>query len=500
MKVFTGKLIIAALLSGTLMFGACNETDETTESREITVKTLSVTPENIILAAGEIRAAKATVTPDGANQEIYWKSADPNIATVANGIITGIAEGETTVSATSVVDATKSDELRIRVVKAAVPVESIVFDTAGKIEIYIGDEFPLQVIFTPENATNKEIIWRNSNPEAATLENGVIKGLARGTTVITAIAGADVNRKVSLEALVTDRDVPVQNISVSPEKIALVAGKSRAVSIVVAPDDAADKTLIWESSNNSVATVIDGTITAKSIGVAVITAKSVTNPDVSATVSVTVPDMSTFPAVFAEAAGLWLFGTPSDIANATIGSPLAIKGSGNPVSPVTGSNAVTVPKGRYFEANHGIVANGGGNNVNEYTMVIDFRIPATGQWYSFFQTNINNNDDAECFINTGGSIGVGATGYSGATVSANVWHRLIVTKLGTSYNIYLDGNNIVNASLSIDDRFSLSPNGVILLGDNDGDDADIDASGIAIWNRQLSAEEIYALGGASFVN
>lgn len=500
MKNFADKLIIAALLSGALMFGSCSETDETTGSSEITIKTISITPENIILAVGEIRAAKATITPDGANQEIYWRSVDPSIATVANGIITGIAKGETRVLASSVADATKSAELRIQVVEAAIPVESIAFETTEKIEIYIGDELPLQVIVMPENATNKEIIWQNSNLDAASLENGVIKGLARGTTIITAMAGADVNKTASLEVLVTDRNVPVQSISVSPDKIALVAGKSRAVSYVVAPDDALDKTLLWESSDNSVATVANGIITAKSVGVAVITATSVTNPEVSATVSVNVPNVSALPAMFAEAVGLWLFDTPSDIANATIGCPLAIREGGNPISPIAGSKAVTIPKRSHFEANHGIAANGGGNTVNEYTIMIDFRIPALGQWYTFFQTNLNNSDDGECFVGTGNNIGVGTTGYSSVTISADVWYRVIITKFGTSYSIYLDGDNVLNTTLSIDDRFSLSPNGVILLGDNDGDDADIDVSGIAIWNRPLSAGEISSLGGVSFVN
>jgi uncharacterized protein YjdB len=508
MKVFTGKsLTVAVLLSGALIFGACSENDKVTEGNAIAIKALSVTPENIVLAVGEIRAAKATVTPDGANQEIYWKSADPNIATVANGIITGIAEGETTVSVTSITDVSKRYELRIQVVKAAVPVESIAFNTPGQITIYIGDEFPLQVIFTPENVSNNEILWKNSNPAIATFENGIIKGLDRGATVITAMAGADVNKKVSLEVLVTNPGVPVESISVSPEKITLVAGNSKTLTFTVNPIDASNRTLAWESSDNTVATVSEGTVTAHAPGIAYITARSAAYPDISATVTVLVPDLSVFPAVFAEAAGLWTFNNSSDITKAIIGADLVTKGSGNAIVPITGLNAVTIPSRSYFEASHGIAANGGGNSVNEYTLMIDFRIPVASKWYAFFQTNLNNSDDAECFVRNNNTIGVGNPGYSSATIAANTWYRLIITaKLGTSYDIYLDGISIFTtpadrlSSIAIDSHFALSPNGIALLCDNDGEDSDINVSSIAIWGRQFSASEINALGGASSLN
>jgi hypothetical protein len=79
----------------------------------------------------------------------------------------------------------------------------------------------------------------------------------------------------------------------------------------------------------------------------------------------------------------------------------------------------------------------------------------------------------------------------------------VAFKGGVSYDIYLDGVNILTTaadklgSISVDSRFSLSPDGVILIGDNDGDDADIEISGIAIWDKTLTASEISSLGVAT---
>jgi uncharacterized protein YjdB len=506
MNTLSKKMIVTGILFGILSVYACNETKDETEDIEIVVATVSATPENITLAVGEIRAVKAVVTPDGANQAIYWKSADHNIATVTNGIVTGIAEGETVVTVNSIADASKKDEVTVRVVAASVPVESISLEVESR-EIYIGDEIPIRAIIEPDNATNREILWQNSNPEVADIieveGNRMVRGLARGKARFTVLAGMNTNLTSSVEITVTDRSVPVESISISHTDVAMAAGTTKTITSTVAPDDATIKTLLWESSNSAVATVSDGVITAHSSGTAVVTVKSESNPEITATVTVDVPDLSALSPLFVEVAGLWLFDDSQNITKATIGNRLGMKG-GNPIVPINGIAAVTVPKGSYFEAYHDIAPNGGGNSVNEYTLMADFRIPATGAWYTFFQTNLANSEDGECFIKTNNTIGIAAPGYSTATVEASKWYRLVVAfKGGILYDIYLDGVNIFTTagdnlgSVGIDSKFSLSPEGIILFGDNDGDDSNIDVSGIAIWGRTLNASEINSLGTAT---
>jgi uncharacterized protein YjdB len=209
-KVISTRLILIIVLYGALFFGACSEQEETAERRETAIRTISVTPANVILAVGEIRAAKAVVTPDGANQEIYWRSDDIGIATVANGIISGIAEGKTVITVTSVANAEKHDQITVHVVKAMTAVESISFDTTETVEMYIGDKMPLKVTFTPPDVANKEILWQNTNPSAAIIKNDTVQALEIGQTVITALAGANVNKTVSVEISVTDRSEPVE--------------------------------------------------------------------------------------------------------------------------------------------------------------------------------------------------------------------------------------------------------------------------------------------------
>ena len=171
---------------------------------------------------------------------------------------------------------------------------------------------------------------------------------------------------------------------------------------------------------------------------------------------------------------------------------------------------MTVDVGSYYSMSHGIAPNGGGTKVNQWTLLIDFRIPALGVWHAFFQTDAAPGDsDAEYFINTSGAIGVGDLDYSdeagnsGFLTETDTWYRLVfVLDVGASlayYYGYIDGVQIATKAapslLIIDERFSPDPV-LLLFSDNNAEDGIIDVSTVAIWDQALDAETIASLGGA----
>lgn len=205
--------------------------------------------------------------------------------------------------------------------------------------------------------------------------------------------------------------------------------------------------------------------------------------------------------------GWWEFTNPSDLGSATIGEDLVASGGGFTAieGVASGDGAVTVGVGSYYVMTHGIAANGGGIRVNNWSLLIDFRVPSVGQWYCFFQTNPANSDDGEYFISdSDDDIGVGALGYSadgdqsGFTVEPGVWYRMVVSIEGEGnvYHTYINGAQIATRTVGeLDSRFSLDTT-LLMFADENSEDNPIDVSNVAIWDEPLSAWDAGALASA----
>lgn len=63
---------------------------------------ITLSSDNLTLNAGESTSLTATVTPDNAgNKNVSWSSSAPSVATVANGLVSAIAEGKAVITATA---------------------------------------------------------------------------------------------------------------------------------------------------------------------------------------------------------------------------------------------------------------------------------------------------------------------------------------------------------------------------------------------------------------
>lgn len=84
-------------------------------------------------------------------------------------------------------------------------------------------------------------------------------------------------------------EVNITSISLSKKNIELEPGEQFALNANVLPENATDKTVVWESSSTSVASVENGIVTAKSPGTTTITASSA-DGEITASCLVTVID------------------------------------------------------------------------------------------------------------------------------------------------------------------------------------------------------------------
>ena len=129
-----------------------------------------------------------------------------------------------------------------------------------------GSSYRLSLTITPDNFTDA-ITWKSSDTSIATVsDTGVVKGIKGGTATIKVTVG-----NVSTSCKVTVLQ-PVTSISIN-SNMTLEAMDTYQLSAYIYPSDANNKSIIWTSSDNSVATVsATGLVTALKKGSTTITA------------------------------------------------------------------------------------------------------------------------------------------------------------------------------------------------------------------------------------
>ncbi len=88
-------------------------------------ESVSVDPNNVTIEVGQTETVEVAIDPEDAIQDVEWASADEDIATVDDGTITGIAKGETTITATSTEDEELSATVQVEVLTAAQSVQEV---------------------------------------------------------------------------------------------------------------------------------------------------------------------------------------------------------------------------------------------------------------------------------------------------------------------------------------------------------------------------------------
>ncbi|MDR1864553.1 MAG: Ig-like domain-containing protein [Bacteroidales bacterium] len=499
------KKVVSACVA-VCMFGLFSCDKE--ENNTIAVESVEVTPTTIPpLEIGGTQAITVKVKPDGAGQGFEWQSSNNLIATYLTGtgeIKAGNTAGTATITFTSTADKTKSATVAVTVNAAVIEVTSVTVDQV-EVSVVVGETQTVVATALPQGSS-QVFSWVSSNSEVATVDDdGVISGVSPGTATITVSSAAFPSKTATVAVTVTPEGVAVEEIQ-TLEAIALFAGSSQTLTPTVLPAGATDKTITVESSASATVSVAqnDGviTLTANATGTATITVTSAANNNVTATIAVTVVNTLSDWATATGAAGLWEFDDPNDLTKATIGGDLTPHSSG--YTAVTGG-VVRVSSGTWFSAPHSIPTDKINDNdpsvVNNYTFMFDFRIPAlNGDWYAFYNTDLNNSGGnwAECYldgsINEGQGGKVGKGDYSAPFAQVDTWYRLVVVATAGNVKHYINGNKVLDTSNEHLSQLALQLNAVLLFADGDSYDAEFDIAATALWGRAFTDEEVAALG------
>ncbi len=349
-KVSTDKTPFAFLYTGsgedtlTVAFTGSTSYINTINVKELTtevagVESVTINGADTVSTAAPVKFTATVVTTYMASGDVTWTSSDDTIATVAaDGTVTGLKAGTVTITATSVIDSTKSDSVEVEITEEEInPEVGVTYvwwfgknktDGATECTLVGGSEGSSPDTFLSWNANWKSHSYGLATNNGAELYIKVAGDVLVGWTGYTGNGTIDVTYGDDSEnqtALLTN--VSAANVSDSTYKWFIYKGEATtltlkknsgtsyfseftvkpwtdevpavtAVSVSGAGSVAvgqtvtlkadvtasyfADESVTWSSGDNSIATVDEnGVVTGVAAGSVTITATSVNNPAIS---------------------------------------------------------------------------------------------------------------------------------------------------------------------------------------------------------------------------
>ena len=216
------------------------------------------------------RSSITGITVDGATVAPAHYVISAGVITFDNTVFTTEASHEIVVIADGYINTKVTQAIQAA---AAIAVTGVTLNKTSD-TIVVGSTDQLEAIVSPDNATNKDVVWSSNNEGVATISDGLVTAVGAGTATITATT-VDGGKKATCVVTVTTQSIAVTGVTLDKTTDTITVGSTDQLEATVSPSNATNKNVVWSSSNEGVAMVEDGLITAIGVGTATITAKTV---------------------------------------------------------------------------------------------------------------------------------------------------------------------------------------------------------------------------------
>jgi uncharacterized protein YjdB len=267
------------------------------------VTTVTVSPASASIAVGGTSALQATVKDQNGNamtgQTVTWSTSNAAAAAVSStGIVTGVAAGSTTITATSS-GVSGTSAITVTVGPPPPPVVTTVTVAPTAATVVAGATTTLQATVKDQNGsvmTGQAVTWSTNNAAAATVNSsGVVTGVAAGSATITATSSG----KTGTSSITVTAVAPVvTTVTVAPASASVALGATTSLQATVKDQNGnvmTGQTVTWSTNNAAAATVSStGVVTGIAAGSATITATSSGKTGTSSiTVTAVIPVVTT---------------------------------------------------------------------------------------------------------------------------------------------------------------------------------------------------------------
>lgn len=268
-----GKVTAVGSGKATIFAKTGDLTASCTVSCMVPVESITV-PETLELEIGDEAQLEAVVNPaEATNKTLYFASSRPKVLTIdENGMMFAVSEGSADITVTSEYDGNIIAVCKVTVV----PVALADIEITEALSVYETMDAAIEIKFTPENTTNKKVIYTSGNTSVATVdENGIVTGVSEGETdIIVTTDDGGVAKTCHVTVMAATH---VESIDFAAKQAEMMIAQTLSFDVNIFPAEADNHKLIYTSSNEAVAVVdpVTGAVKAVGEGSATITATSV---------------------------------------------------------------------------------------------------------------------------------------------------------------------------------------------------------------------------------
>ena len=167
----------------------------------VKVQSISLKSTTEILTKGSTKTIYAVYNPSNVTDKVLtWSSSNTGVATVSEGVVKAVGTGVATITAKSR-DGGKTASCTVVVTDKNSQMKEITLKTTEE-TMKKGANTTIYAVYNPSNVNDKVLYWITSNPKVATVSEGVVKAVGKGTATITAISkdgGKTATCKITVE-------------------------------------------------------------------------------------------------------------------------------------------------------------------------------------------------------------------------------------------------------------------------------------------------------------
>ncbi len=187
------RALLAVLLAGCSTSGGDATTDPSTRPEVVNV-TIAPPPSTALDIGATLTLGASVRTRNGAGAEVVWSSSAPAVASVVDGVVTGVGAGEATIQAQAAADRSRRAELRLTVLPARVLAPVAVAPAAVAVRVGGSAALVASVRTTGGLPATARFVVGDTTIATVGSSDGVtalVRGLRAGETTVTMHAVAD---------------------------------------------------------------------------------------------------------------------------------------------------------------------------------------------------------------------------------------------------------------------------------------------------------------------